>query len=78
MANIPAPGINTENLRDLQTERYLDKLLQEINAKNNEQSEKYSLPKRNIFLKIAPDLTDEELENIFSKVKNTVFKKNLL
>jgi dihydroorotate dehydrogenase len=61
--NISSP--NTENLRILQTDEYLDSLLDVITLTNIEQAEKYSVLPKNIFLKIAPDLTNEEIEHIF-------------
>ena len=61
--NISSP--NTEGLRELQNKKYLDELLSEINITNKFLSEKYSLPSKNIFLKIAPDLTDDEIEEIY-------------
>jgi dihydroorotate dehydrogenase len=75
--NISSP--NTEGLRDLQQKVYLDNLLSEIQLLNNElskekiiSSEKNTIQK-NIFLKIAPDLMKEELEDIYeAAVKNKI------
>jgi dihydroorotate dehydrogenase len=61
--NISSP--NTEGLRELQGERYLKNLLFEIVMKRNEIVKSKSLPEKNIFLKIAPDLTDEELKSVY-------------
>ena len=60
--NISSP--NTEELRKLQSVDYLDKLLDEIQKTNSELSQKKSCKKKVIFLKIAPDLTNEEIINI--------------
>jgi len=69
--NVSSP--NTEGLRDLQSEKYLDELLAKINAKNSELSLKYKIPRRIIFLKVAPDLLNEEIEFIFNTaVKNEI------
>jgi len=61
--NISSP--NTEGLRDLQSEKYLDELLQKISDKNKSLSQDKNIPVKNIFLKIAPDLTEEEIEQIY-------------
>lgn len=61
--NISSP--NTENLRTLQNEIYLDNLLKIISDTNEEEAKKHNVPAKNIFLKIAPDLIEEEIENIY-------------
>ncbi len=61
--NISSP--NTEGLRELQGDKYIKDLLFEIVMKKNEIVKEKSLPEKNIFLKIAPDLTDEELKTIY-------------
>jgi dihydroorotate dehydrogenase len=61
--NISSP--NTEGLRDLQSEKYLDELLSKISEKNKSLSEINNIPLKNIFLKIAPDLTEEEIVQIY-------------
>ena len=61
--NISSP--NTEGLRELQGNKYLKNLLFEIIMKRNEIIKTKSLPEKNIFLKIAPDLTDEELKSVY-------------
>ncbi|MCX6163508.1 MAG: dihydroorotate dehydrogenase (quinone), partial [Ignavibacteriae bacterium] len=61
--NISSP--NTEGLRDLQSEKYLDELLQKISDKNKSLSIGKNIPIKNIFLKIAPDLSPEEVEQIY-------------
>lgn len=62
--NISSP--NTEELRKLQSEDYLDELLCEIQKTNSKLSKNKSDKKKVVFLKIAPDLTDEEIETIYS------------
>ena len=59
--NISSP--NTEGLRDLQGKEYLDELLKEISKSVNEKP---------VFLKIAPDLSNEEIILTY----NTALKYN--
>ena len=62
--NVSSP--NTENLRDLQYKNSLKSLLQSIQEKN------MSYPKKKpVLLKIAPDLSDDELTDIIDVVKET-------
>lgn len=61
--NISSP--NTEGLRNLQSEKYLDELLQNITDKNKSLSEEKNIALKNIFLKIAPDLSEEEISQIY-------------
>jgi len=64
VVNVSSP--NTPNLRDLQDKEPLTALLKLLQTKNS----KY--PKRKpILLKIAPDLTDEQLDDILDIVKET-------
>ena len=64
VVNVSSP--NTPNLRELQEKEPLTKLLSALQEKNN------SKPKRKpILLKIAPDLTDEQLLDIIEIVKAT-------
>ena len=69
--NISSP--NTEGLRELQEEKYLDKLLDEISSKNRELANGKNVNPKVIFLKIAPDLADKEIEQIY----NLVVKYNI-
>ena len=55
--NVSSP--NTENLRELQSDKELRKLLNEVSA--GQDGLKTKVP---VFLKIAPDLEQEELKNI--------------
>lgn len=64
VVNVSSP--NTPNLRDLQEKEPLTNLLLKLQERNN------SLPKRKpILLKIAPDLTDSQLDDIIDIVANT-------
>jgi dihydroorotate dehydrogenase len=64
VVNVSSP--NTPNLRELQEKEPLTKLLQVLQNLNNEKSN----PKP-ILLKIAPDLTNEQLLDIIDIVKET-------
>lgn len=64
--NISSP--NTEGLRELQDEKYLNTLLLEIVMKKNEIYKKKKLPDKNIFVKISPDIKPEETKKIFRSV----------
>ncbi|EJF75352.1 quinone-dependent dihydroorotate dehydrogenase [Bartonella alsatica] len=68
--NISSP--NTPGLRDLQVRDSLHLLINAISQMRNEQKKKYgfSVP---IFLKIAPDLSEEELDDIAEEVKISDF-----
>lgn len=69
--NISSP--NTEGLRKLHEEQYLDQLLSEIQDLNLKMSnEKNSMP-LNIFLKISPDLDSEMIEMVYKlSVRNNI------
>ena len=64
VVNVSSP--NTPNLRDLQEKKPLTKLLNELQKKNN-----LHKARKPILLKIAPDLTDSQLEDIIDIVKIT-------
>lgn len=69
--NISSP--NTEGLRMLHEKEHLEKLLAEIQNLNIEISKSKSSSVKCIFLKIAPDLTEEMTEMIYSvSVKNNI------
>lgn len=61
--NISSP--NTEGLRELQGEKYLNNLLSSVTEKNKEIADMRLVHPKEIFLKIAPDLTDEEISGIY-------------
>ena len=63
--NISSP--NTEGLRKLQSENYFEDLIKAISEKNS------SLSGKVIFIKIAPDLADDEVTRIY----NTVIKYDI-
>lgn len=64
VVNVSSP--NTPGLRDLQAKEPLAKLLQSLMLKNLSKEQQ-----RPIFLKIAPDLTDEQLDDIVDLVGET-------
>lgn len=64
VVNVSSP--NTPNLRELQDKEPLTKLLQTLQDKNNSKPQS-----RPILLKIAPDLTDEQLLDIIEIIKET-------
>ncbi len=67
--NISSP--NTEGLRKLHENEYLDKLLSEIQALNHEISKSKNSELKCIFLKIAPDLAEDTIESVYElTVKN--------
>lgn len=61
VVNVSSP--NTPNLRDLQEKEPLKKLLKHLKALNNQQA-----VQKPILLKIAPDLTNEQLDDIIEIV----------
>jgi len=61
VVNVSSP--NTPNLRDLQEKEPLKKLLKHLKALNNQQ-----VVQKPILLKIAPDLTNEQLDDIIEIV----------
>lgn len=64
--NISSP--NTPGLRDLQGGQYLAHLLDTIIAESHTLAQQFGIERRPLFLKIAPDLTDEELDAILNVV----------
>jgi len=61
--NVSSP--NTPNLRELQRPELLTDLLSGMQGRNRELASKYGLPKpKPLLLKIAPDLTETEIESI--------------
>jgi dihydroorotate dehydrogenase len=60
--NVSSP--NTEGLRQLQQRKFLDEILKSLQALNKELDETYSSSAKDIYLKIAPDLTEAELDDI--------------
>ncbi len=69
--NISSP--NTEGLRMLHEEEYLDKLLEEIQALNKKISKSKNSALKCIFLKISPDVNEESLKSVYElSVKNSI------
>ncbi|MEX2513956.1 MAG: quinone-dependent dihydroorotate dehydrogenase [Cyclobacteriaceae bacterium] len=64
VVNVSSP--NTLNLRDLQDKEPLQKLLSAVKRENDQYS-----PIKPVLLKIAPDLTDGQLDDIIEIVKET-------
>jgi dihydroorotate dehydrogenase len=60
--NVSSP--NTEGLRQLQQKKYLNGILKSLQELNNELVKIHIFKPRDIFLKIAPDLTEPELDDI--------------
>jgi len=70
VVNVSSP--NTPNLRELQDKEPLTKLLNFLQAENKKMAEFCPIGKtKPILLKIAPDLTDEQLLDIIDIVKDT-------
>ncbi len=70
VVNVSSP--NTPNLRALQEKKPLTDLLQTLQDRNNERSVRAeSRTRKPILLKIAPDLTDEQLLDIIEIVATT-------
>lgn len=65
--NISSP--NTEGLRRLQGEEHLNSLLKEIQSLNKRLSEQNGKGMKVVFIKIAPDLTEDELKFIYNAVR---------
>ena len=64
--NISSP--NTKNLRDLSGQDYLNNLLAELKELQKKLSQRYGY--RPLYLKISPDETSENLENICKSILN--------
>lgn len=60
--NVSSP--NTEGLRQLQQKKFLDEILKHLQQLNTELDTTYSDTAKDIYLKIAPDLTEAELDDI--------------
>ena len=59
VVNVSSP--NTPNLRDLQTDEYLEELLEKCVQQNKESAKENNADEKPILVKVAPDLTDEQL-----------------
>lgn len=60
--NVSSP--NTEGLRELQQKKYLDEILKSLQELNVELDKIYPGGQKDIYLKIAPDLTENEIDDI--------------
>ena len=64
--NISSP--NTERLRELHNEEALEHLLNEIGELDSKLAGEMSLPEKNVFLKIAPDIDEGDIKTIYNLV----------
>ena len=69
VVNVSSP--NTPGLRELQDKKPLTKLLQSLKRENTKIATKTAVKEKPILLKIAPDLTDEQLLDIIDIVNTT-------
>ena len=59
VVNVSSP--NTPNLRDLQTDEYLESLLEKCIQQNKKCAKEHNANEKPILVKVAPDLNDEQL-----------------
>lgn len=69
VVNVSSP--NTPGLRELQDKAPLTNLLKKLKRQNSKQAKKMNLKEKPILLKIAPDLSDDQLLDIIDIVKTT-------
>ncbi|RNC89490.1 MAG: quinone-dependent dihydroorotate dehydrogenase [Allomuricauda sp.] len=69
VVNVSSP--NTPGLRELQEKEPLMELLKKMKRENKKNASKFGLGEKPILLKIAPDLTDDQLLDIIDIVKAT-------
>ncbi len=69
VVNVSSP--NTPGLRELQDKAPLTFLLRHLKERNTDLSRQKSVKKKPILLKIAPDLTDDQLSDIIEIIENT-------
>lgn len=69
VVNVSSP--NTPGLRELQDKAPLTNLLKKLKRQNSKQAKKVNVKEKPILLKIAPDLTDDQLLDIIDIVKTT-------
>lgn len=69
VVNVSSP--NTPGLRDLQSELKLTNLLKAVVKERNSQDENYSGRKPPVLVKVAPDLTEPEIESIANSAKDS-------
>ncbi len=69
VVNVSSP--NTPGLRELQDKKPLTELLKKLKRENAKYAEKLKVPEKPILLKIAPDLTNAQLQDIVSIIRTT-------
>ncbi len=69
VVNVSSP--NTPGLRELQDREPLTKLLKKLKSQNSKLAKSFNLKEKPILLKIAPDLTDDQLLDIIEIVADT-------
>ncbi len=69
VVNVSSP--NTPGLRELQDKKPLTDILKKLKRENKKLAEKYKGAEKPILLKIAPDLTNDQLLDIISIVKSS-------
>ena len=69
VVNVSSP--NTPGLRELQDKEPLTALLTDLKRENNRKAQKMAVSEKPILLKIAPDLTNDQLLDIIEIVKET-------
>ncbi|MBO0341688.1 MAG: quinone-dependent dihydroorotate dehydrogenase [Bacteroidota bacterium] len=69
VVNVSSP--NTPGLRELQDKEPLTKLLKKLKSQNGKLAKSFGLKQKPILLKIAPDLTDDQLRDIIEIVADT-------
>ncbi len=67
--NVSSP--NTPNLRELQDESFLQEILQALAQTNRRLSLKYDSTQKPILVKIAPDLTFQQVDSVLGVVEKT-------
>ncbi|MCL6272719.1 quinone-dependent dihydroorotate dehydrogenase [Muricauda sp. 2012CJ35-5] len=72
VVNVSSP--NTPGLRELQDKEPLTALLKKLKKQNGKLAKKLEASPKPILLKIAPDLTDDQLLDIVDIVKNTAIE----
>ncbi len=69
VVNVSSP--NTPGLRELQDKKPLTEILKKLKRENGKLATKFGVNEKPILLKIAPDLTDDQLLDIISIVKDS-------
>ena len=69
VVNVSSP--NTPGLRELQDKKPLTEILKKLKRENGKLATKFNVNEKPILLKIAPDLTDDQLLDIISIVKDS-------